>query len=58
MPPVKCEQCGKEFGGEHALQIHVGRQHSGKAEAKRDRKRTAGVTCDVCGRTFLMPGRL
>ena len=56
MPPVKCEQCGKQFGNEQGLKIHVGRQHGSKAKAKHGRKKVAaGVTCDLCDRTFRLP---
>jgi hypothetical protein len=53
MPPVKCEQCGKESGGEHGPKIHGGREHAGKAKAKRGRgKAGAGGACTICGRSF------
>lgn len=57
MAPVKCEQCGREFNGEHALKIHVGRLHKSKSKAKRGRKtaRAGKTTCAICGRTFKMP---
>jgi uncharacterized C2H2 Zn-finger protein len=58
MPPMKCEQCGKEFKSEQGLKIHVGRQHGNKPKVKRGRRKTTptgGVTCDVCGRTFRLP---
>lgn len=41
MPTMKCEQCGKQFGSEHGLNIHVGRRHGGKAKAKHGRKKAA-----------------
>lgn len=41
MPTMKCEQCGKQFGSEHGLNIHVGRRHGRKAKAKHGRKNTA-----------------
>ena len=56
MPTMKCEHCGKQFGSEHGLNIHVGRQHGSKAKAKHGRKKAvARVTCDVCGRMFRLP---
>jgi hypothetical protein len=58
MAPVKCEKCGKEFGSEHGLKIHVGREHGSKPKAKRGRKKAApagGTTCKICGRSFKLP---
>jgi hypothetical protein len=59
---VKCEKCGKEFGGEHALKVHVGKVHgSGKKKvARRARKarrtggRRRGLVCETCGRRFAL----
>jgi hypothetical protein len=59
MPPVKCEQCGREFGSEHGLKIHAGREHAGKAKAApKPKKAAAGVTCTICGRPFKLPMHL
>jgi hypothetical protein len=58
MAPVKCEKCGKEFGSEHGLKIHVGREHGRKPKAKRGRKKVSpagGTTCKICGRSFKLP---
>ena len=41
MPTMKCEHCGKQFGSEQGLKIHVGRRHGSKAKAKPGRKKTA-----------------
>ena len=50
---AKCEQCGKEFGTEHALKIHVGRMHGSKAKRKGKKGKGANV-CQDCGRRFGM----
>ena len=60
----RCDKCGKEFGSEHALRIHIGRQHGAirKAGASGRTVRRYGKTrrgapigrfvCGACGRTF------
>jgi hypothetical protein len=53
----KCEKCGKEFSGEHALKIHKGKMHGSKKKAKgakRGRKAARPFTCPDCGRSFGM----
>lgn len=66
MAKVKCEKCGKEFGGEHALKVHLGLRHGAKrkaarprAKAKRQGKAAKGprkgkFVCPICGRSFKM----
>jgi DNA-directed RNA polymerase subunit RPC12/RpoP len=57
---VKCEKCGKEFGGEHALKVHAGKVHGRrKKAARRGRKagrggRRGGLVCQTCGRRFAL----
>ena len=58
MAQVKCKKCGKEFGSEHGLKVHVGREHGSKPKAKRGRKKApqaAGTICKICGRSFKLP---
>lgn len=60
---VKCEQCGKEFGGDHAMRVHIGKVHGSgkkvKKVARRGRKawrggKRGGLVCDTCGRRFAL----
>lgn len=50
----KCDQCGKEFAGEHALKIHIGRQHGSKARkpGAANNGTFDSHVCPDCGRAF------
>lgn len=56
MSPVTCEQCGKRFGSEHGLKIHVGRRHSDKAKAKAGPKNRSARRLRGRGQTRLVAG--
>jgi len=70
MAKVKCKKCGKEFGTEHALKVHMGLQHGAKrkagrrgAKARRQSKVAKGprkgkFVCPTCGRSFKMAPHL
>jgi len=70
MTPVKCPTCEKEFESEHALKIHIGRQHGKGTAQKKARKKPAGraravpaaekgkLICPDCGRSFRLPMHL
>lgn len=64
MPDLKCQRCGREFGSEHGLKVHVGRAHGIRPEEKKPKPASvvqpvspiaAGATCDICGRQFKLP---
>ena len=54
----KCKKCGKEFGGEQGLKIHMGRAHGSKAAKKAPKGRKGKVVCSTCGRSFKLPMHL